>query len=163
MFADPVFVGLSALRDAPTMEQVERIAGARGAVQPRQDRHDQIRLPDGADYIRVAPAEGRPRVDTGTMAAFISPVITGDGCLSLVEATRGLEGEGWTSPPPLTAERHAPGGAAVQPSGAFTRHDRTMTLYLFRGGASEGCVVRYALLWRMELAGLATLAPWVLR
>lgn len=157
------FAALSALREGPTVEEVERLLGGSAEPVSRTDRHRQVRFANGAVFIQVVPPvpDGRTLVDPGMLAAYVAPMESQAGCITPDSAGQMLVDTGWSAPAPLSIERHSRGEPGATP--AFTRHDGLMTLYLFAGEAGARCVNRYALLWRLEIAGLARLAPELAR
>ena len=154
---------LSARQDAPSLVDIERALGAVATPVRRQDRHQEARFENGARFVRVAPAlpDGRARLDTGIMTAFVSPVpMTRRGCVSISEARSALVASGWTSPPVFGIERHETGrpSSAGEPM-MLSRHDHQLRLYLFSVPAFQACVSRYALAWNMDLTGVMQLLP----
>lgn len=147
-------------REAPSLSEIERILGAPASVMPRPDRHLEVSFLGGIRFVRLAPAlpDGRPRLDTGTMAAltFSNPLPLND-CSSVDSFSNHLVASGWIDTPWFTAERHSPDETLSQNHGPFSRHDRHLQLHLFAG--HNGCVSGYALLWNMDLSLLAQLMP----
>lgn len=155
------FDRLSARQEAPSPDEVARAFGLLAVPVRRADRHVEARFANGARYIRVAPppADDRVYLDTGTMAALISPVSSsGRACISSTEAGATLIKSGWTSSPAFGVERHGGRPQRGEPT-MLSRHDHRLRLYLFTDGRSPDCVARYVLAWNMDLAGLTGLLP----
>lgn len=147
-------------REAPTRPEVERILDARATVHLRPDRHLEGVFPGGFRYLRLVPTppDGRPRLDTGTMAALtFSNLSARSRCLTVATLSERLVASGWIGAPQFSAERHDGLGGPSRDPVAFSRHDRHLQLQLY--AAEDGCLTGYALLWNMDLSLLAQLMP----
>lgn len=154
----PVFDVLAARPEAPSLAEVEHMLGASTTAVSRPDRYEEAVFSDGTRFVRVTPAppDGRPRLDTGPMAALrFSGDLPGVGCLPLDELRSRLIVSGWISPPTFAIERHGGGGVSSQDPWMLSRHDYHLRLYLFP--ARNGCLSGYALLWNLDISGLTQL------